>query len=38
MFFTVAQIASELAWPIKTMRSRLGYIEGRPTPTLVGVP
>ncbi len=32
---TFAQLASELAWPIRTVRSRLGHIDVRPTLTLV---
>lgn len=32
---TLAELANELAWPIKTVRSRLGYIDNRPTLTLV---
>jgi len=32
---TLTQLASELAWPIRTVRSRLGHIGARPTLTLV---
>lgn len=32
---TLAQLANELAWPVKTVRSRLGHIDDRPTLTLV---
>ncbi|OZM77295.1 DNA-binding protein [Pseudonocardia sp. MH-G8] len=32
---TLAQLADELAWPIKTLRSRLGHIDDRPILTLV---
>ena len=32
---TLTQLANELAWPVKTVRSRLGQIDNRPTLTLV---
>jgi Zn-dependent peptidase ImmA (M78 family)/transcriptional regulator with XRE-family HTH domain len=32
---TLTQLADELAWPIRTVRSRLGQIDDRPTLTLV---
>lgn len=35
---TLAELADELAWPVKTVRSRLGHVDDRPALTLVDEP